>query len=381
MAEASYFSVVTSEASFESRFAAEEGHRFSEMHDVAASEWGREHLFACRVVRRGTQSNVLPVLSQFASRSDLRSPTEITKFLDGPAQTDMAESEHRLVRKYGATIGQIWSAMAMFKGTPKRRGADRVDCRDENGDQDEARPERDRRTTRQDCYVDSGMMRVGSSRPLAEDSDGPSSVGYVDAESHKLLALPEDETLRLASCVIRHILYFGRPQGSESMIRVVEFRDSKTRLATTTPVLERMITATDDGGLSLRVKDGDGFELTKNHVGILEAKGRFQCIDDGKPVISDRCFAQMTCEALVARLADPFKEFVHESVILINATQHYMCFLQFEISQEYLDDFESDEPRSFLYVNSTPWFDLSSKTGRGHVVSNICGMMRWAKES
>lgn len=63
---------------------------------------------------------------------------------------------------------------------------------------------------------------------------------------------------------------------------------------------------------------------------------------------------------------------------MINATQHYICFLDFEINDEYLQDFESDAPTCFLDVNSTPWFDLSSKSGREQAVMNLCGIMRWA---
>ncbi|KAF4509910.1 hypothetical protein G6O67_001845 [Ophiocordyceps sinensis] len=88
----------------------------------------------------------------------------------------------------------------------------------------------------------------------------------------------------------------------------------------------------------------------------------------------------MTSEALVARLVDPLDELT-ESVILIHAARHYICFLQFDISQDYLDDLNSPTPTEFLHVSSTPWFDLCSKSGRQHLVSNICGLVRWAKRN
>ena len=130
----------------------------------------------------------------------------------------------------------------------------------------------------------------------------------VDSESHRLLASPEDETLRLASCVIRHILYFGAPQDSVDLTTVVEFRDAKVRMAAFTPVLKRKIVAIDDGGLCLRKELNGGFSLCKNHLAILEGKRQFQCLENGRPIISDNCLAQMTCEALVASIADPFNE-------------------------------------------------------------------------
>ncbi|KAF4509188.1 hypothetical protein G6O67_005476 [Ophiocordyceps sinensis] len=69
--------------------------------------------------------------------------------------------------------------------------------------------------------------------------------------------------------------------------------------------------------------------MSSNRLAILEAKRRFQYIVDGSPIISDECFAQMTCEALVARLADPLDEFDEgDSIIVINATRHFVCFVR-----------------------------------------------------
>lgn len=86
---------------------------------------------------------------------------------------------------------------------------------------------------------------------------------------------------------------------------MVEFHDAKSRLKAWTPNYKRRLVFTDDGGLCLRQVVGGVSRVTKNCVAILEAKNRFLHIDDGSPVISDKCFAQMTCEALAARLADP----------------------------------------------------------------------------
>jgi hypothetical protein len=67
----------------------------------------------------------------------------------------------------------------------------------------------------------------------------------------------------------------------------------------------RQIVAVDDGGLCLRQQTENGeFMLAKRHVAILEAKPQFQCLENGRPIISDKCFAQMVCEALAARLSD-----------------------------------------------------------------------------
>ncbi|KAJ5804203.1 uncharacterized protein N7518_000506 [Penicillium psychrosexuale] len=157
------------------------------------------------------------------------------------------------------------------------------------------------------------------------------------------------------------------------MSSVVEFRDVKLR---TRAVLGgNKITAIDDGGLCIRIEAKDNkFILQNDHVAILEAKRKFQCLEEGKPIISDKCLAQMTCEALLARVVG-FDQ-TRETVIVIHATQHYLCFLQFEISDEYIEDFGLDLPSSFIPVVATPWYDLSSESNRKQVVLNLCALMR-----
>lgn len=316
MAPTPYFNKVTSESAFNARFQAENGKTFCQLENVAASHWGRPHLLACRVVRRETQPNLLPVLSRHMMSSAKEPlPDEIRAFLKGPDPTLLAQSEHYLVRgsKSSLSLAQVWAALAMFKGGQDRcmsyinttQGQDK----NEHDIGGEGRLlKRIRRHTFQEDFVVSSGIQVGSSSPPHDGSyDGSqaSSLGYVDADTRYLGIMPEDDTLRLASCVIRHILYFASPQNSARMPVVVEFRDAKTGLAATTLVGDRQIVAIDDGGLSLRrQKPGGGFMLVKNHVAVLEAKTQFQCLENGCPIISDRSFAQMVCEALATRLSD-----------------------------------------------------------------------------
>lgn len=407
MANVPYFSSITSQSTFRTRFETEGAKTFPELYDVAASDWGREHLFACRVIRRYAQPNILPILAEYTQHSDLMSSAEIVKFVEGPKSAYMTRSEHHLVRdiEYGISLGQTWAAMAKLRAEQDNPRRDMlIDAEDgDESDDDRGTKRLRRRTLQDDGFIDSSMIQVGSSSPLAEGSQGTSSVGYIDSETHFFLNSPEDETLRLASSVIRHILYFAPPQDSVASPIVVEFRDAKARLSTLTPRLGRKLVATDDGGLCLREESHGAFRVSKNRVAILEAKRHFQCLEHGRPVVSDQCFAQMTCEALVARLADPLRELQHNryrsgnflspmeymyasrgltteySVLLINATQHYMCFLHFEFSVDYLQDFESTAPSSFLHVTSTPWFDIKSRSGREQVILNLCGIMRWAR--
>ncbi|KAE8155369.1 hypothetical protein BDV25DRAFT_146536 [Aspergillus avenaceus] len=390
MGLAPYFSTVTSESVFRARFQAEKARPFSELHHVAASNWGRSHLLACRVLRREPVRQILPILSDYTIPSDVHpsSSDEIRAFLNGPDPTFTTQSEHYLVRRSNnvTTLGQIWAALATFVGSPDRRSRDLSgtpegdEFDDDHYIEVEPRPTRFRCNSIQDNFLDSSRIQIGSSSPLHDSSQRtPSSLGYVDSDSHLLGVAPEDETLRLASCVIRHILYFAPPQDSLTEPTVVEFCDAKTRLAASTIVGQRSIVAIDDSSLCLRRQEpGRGFIAVKDRIALLEAKTQFQCLENGRPIISDSCLAQMVCEALAARLLD-FVQGSHQSVIVINATQHYMCFLQFDISDEYILDFEDESSANFLHVSSTAWYDISQRSGREHVLANICAIMRLAR--
>ncbi|KAJ5558043.1 hypothetical protein N7535_009533 [Penicillium sp. DV-2018c] len=228
------------------------------------------------------------------------------------------------------------------------------------------------------------QMQVGSSNS-GTSSQAASPLEHVDPAWSSLLASPEDDTVRLVSCVIRHILYFAPPQDGAILPAVLELRDANSNLSAHTPQLQRKVIAIDDGGLIYR--QHHRHEITglcivaKSRVVVLEAKRQFQSLEKGRPIISDNCFAQMTCEALVARLADPSKVLsIVKRVIVIHAVQHYLCFLDFHISDEYLADFESDAPSCYLRVSATEWFDLSPKRGRKLVATNLCGIMHWARQ-
>ncbi|KAJ5640343.1 uncharacterized protein N7484_008205 [Penicillium longicatenatum] len=298
MANPAYFDSVTSISYFKNRFITEGGKLFSEISNVAASAWCRDHLFACQVIRRDTQY-------------DMRSFPDIHAFLKGPDSTYSSQSEHGLVRDsgYSLSLAQIWAAMAMIKAGKNLRMDNSEDFSVyESDDEPDSRAKRLRRNTLQEGYVDSSVLQVGSSSPKAESIHTASSLDWVDRATHILLSSPEDETLRLASCVIRHILYYAPPQDTGGLETVIEFRDAKRRLTAITPVLRRKIVAIDDGGLYRRKANGNIFTVDKERVAIVEAKREFQCLENGRPTISDNCLAQMTREALVSRLADPFTE-------------------------------------------------------------------------
>lgn len=333
--------------------------------------------------------------------SDTTSSVDITKFLGGPdSNTHFQKSEHSLVRDFGYSISlaQTWSALGALRVIVTLRGQDmqlppaipnipipnlmarilmfqwllNSTVAASLGLRGEGRVKNHLNQPSPSECVPSGTIQVASSSPRAPSSSDASSAGYIEKEEHQLRGTVEDETVRLASCVIRHILYFGAPQDQPNMSSVVEFRDIKLRTRTVLRGISS-ITAIDDGGLCSRDENNaKEFILQNDHVAILEAKRKFQCFEEGKPIISDACLAQMTCEALLARFVDVQRE----TVIVIHATQHYLRFLQFEISDEYVKDFGLDSLDSFIPVVATPWYDLSNESNRKEVVLNLCAIMR-----
>ncbi|KAI1009982.1 hypothetical protein LB503_011564 [Fusarium chuoi] len=177
---------------------------------------------------------------------------------------------------------------------------------------------------------------------------------------------------------MRHILHYTQLPG---LTPVVEFRDTRQHLGLEMPDLGGHIIAVDDGGLCLKMEEEkDRFVVVRNMVALLEAKRSLKIVE-GKPIISDECLAQMTCEAILARATDPLDEFQDESVTIINATQNYVCFLQFNVESKYIDELGFGvTPSQPLIVTATQWFDLSTKTGRECVLKNILGLIALAKE-
>lgn len=318
MSSTPYFSSVTSVSAFNTRFKSEHKKHFVHLKYKPASDWGREHLFACRVVRHDSKDGVLPVLSPHVEKDDLKSPGEISQFLDGPSPELWNQSEHYIVRNSNCvtSLAQVWAALAMFKGEKCRNTLEIPPPQKQEGSEGDSEDRRTRlplRQRRQRSYADfvDSSIEIGDSSPTrnplsdsSRESSSVSSLGYVDPDTHFGSIIAEDDTVRLASCVIRHILYFAEPHNQASKETVVEFRDAETRLAVDTSIPGRQIVATDDGGLCLRRQYAKGcFRLENNHVAILEAKTKFHLFDEGQqPMVSDEAFGQMVCAALVTRL-------------------------------------------------------------------------------
>lgn len=217
-----------------------------------------------------------------------------------------------MIYPFSLTIREslLFSVQAVVSSDEDNEAELRSETGSESDPEGLSRVKRVRRGT-PEGFVNSSLIQVGSSSPAGDHSHGTldSSVGYVDGGYDGSMPL-EEETVRLVSCVFRPILYFTQISGPLPF--VVEFRDARMRHTASMPLLQRNVVATDDGGLCMRQQKGGSFVLTKNQVAALEAKRRFQLVENGRPVISDECFAQMACEAIAARLVDPLRELWHD---------------------------------------------------------------------
>ncbi|KAG5655144.1 hypothetical protein KAF25_001917, partial [Fusarium avenaceum] len=307
---------------------------FSTLKLQAGSSWGRDHLFAFHVIsatppnRRGY---LLPALQPFSHdlyfEADKDIPIGNQRKLSGllgskPAGVRSA-FEHHLVGKFGTSLGQFWAALEDVKaqeddpdsdslsdeGSADTGSVDFEDLGDagfedfgdnfplSDSDHGPLAKRRKVKSTNHKDMVSSTHLQIGSS----SSQQGPSSsqISYQSdfIEAH---TSPRQEayTVRLISCAIRHILHYSQHQEAQM---VLELRQSE-RLALDIPSLEGSIVSIDDGGLRLRLlgKRRPG----NNFVALLEAKRCLKVLD-GRPVISDDCLAQMTCEAIVTKATQP----------------------------------------------------------------------------
>ncbi|KAF5562522.1 hypothetical protein FPHYL_5618 [Fusarium phyllophilum] len=353
-----------------------------------------------------------------ATRAVLRAkdPDEVGQplntFINGPEDEDPDISKHYLVGKYGTKLGEIWAALVTVTAykhkaanafntttatdpapTQEAETNQRLDipipistilaqaiqaaivvlpitrvlnllsyCTQPIGSQ----PVVDFRTERQ-------TMRLaipGVDDPIVTIDEGSS---YAEQVRSKDLP-PEDSVVLLITRVLNLISYCTQPFGAQP---VADFRTEQQKMSLQIPGVDGAIIAIDDGGLSLKVNIGPS-DKPNVAIALLEAKRRL-VVDHGKPKMSDECLAQMTCEAILARARSPGEQVDNERAIVINATSHYVCFLEFHVTATYFEKMNAGLlPIEPLKVTATHWFDLSDVKGRKGVLDNIRGLVGMA---
>lgn len=370
----SYFERVVNESTYNQ--IARGSQPLDELNNVSSSAWDDRHLTACHVIVGSRNNKLLPRLKQIP-RDDLEDDMrkQIDNFVNGLDEERQNQLENELVHdpEVGTSLAQIWDALynldASESGQTSTESLEKRSCQDNSGeDTDGPRyPKRSRTAVSKPGYVDPGNVFT-SSPPRSSQCDPPSSQteGYVESMSPRGVVL-EDYTVRLAFCILRHILYHCQKPDSS----YVEVRE---RQRASVSINGREVTAIDDGGLCLT---SPGRNKTRKSIVLLEAKRRLEVSQD-RVVVSDSVLGQMLCEAIAARASGQEK---WNDVFIINATSYYMCFFHFEISDTQLREItRAERPVNPIKVNATRWLNVKDARQRQHIARNIERLSGYLKQ-
>lgn len=228
-----------------------------------------------------------------------------------PSTEPIQLQEPQIVRRFEPdSLGYVWAALANIlrkdRPSPMTTGTDR--------------PHRERRPRGSfDEFTSSNSFQIEDSSPLGSSpsgggggSDG-SSVGFIHATSAPPV---EDATVRLASCFIRCVLNYGQLGDEESC---VHFRDERQTYDYPATQRNKVVEATDDGGLQL----SDGGNTLQ--VALLEAKRGFGTRVEGRPVVSDEVLGQLVGEALALKQSEPYPKVSDDKCVFLNAGGDSEC--------------------------------------------------------
>ncbi|KAL8384267.1 hypothetical protein RB599_006558 [Gaeumannomyces hyphopodioides] len=157
--------------------------------------------------------------------------------------------------------------------------------------------------------------------------------------------------------------------------------DNRKALLEFSPVRQKIIAHLPDGVKFEATSDGEIFRLEPKHgrfnhvrdkvIALVEAKRRFETVQDGKATISDGLLGQAVGEALALRTTAVC---TRTAIIVVIAVRHYLCFLSVHVPDEYM---EGDQ-KQVITVTSTPWIDLCHKPGRKNALHNAARVAEWS---
>ncbi|KAH6974755.1 hypothetical protein EDB80DRAFT_741504 [Ilyonectria destructans] len=330
----------------------------------AVSLWGRDGLFACRVLCKAPKSKLPLLVPYLLTNSEMQSRPCIRGLISGPREGELFKmSEGQLVREASPdSLGYVWAALRPFLAPVDASSAQRPSRQSNKPD-------------RYGNYVPPKDYDFSSSPSMdAPSSLSGESIGY--AEKHPTPPL-EDLSLHLIKCFARCVLNYGQSLESASDL---EIRDDRLTYRGLTPRSTLLIEAVDDGGLRLFRTNGNHY-----HVAAIEAKRDLGTILDGSPTVSDHVLAQIVGEALALSLDDRSRPISGSNFVTILAAGKYIKFFHMEITEQFAQSFEdlspaetNSDPNSFLRVNSTDWFDIGDKNGRVAVANHLLGLANWA---
>ncbi|KAK5997891.1 hypothetical protein PT974_00257 [Cladobotryum mycophilum] len=321
----------------------------SEHWESAGSRWGLPHLLACKVICR--EHSILPIFEK-----------EISTTLQ-----EMPESQ--IVQKYEkGGLGYVWAALAPLLRSDWEKVVS----------SSSSRPERVKRAPI--LYGDPvpSDSAIPDSRPDTASS-APSSVGHLMGATAPLV---EEYTSHFLSFFVRYVINNAQPANKQKPY--VEFCDQRKLYAHTWTLGGTRLEAIDDGGIQVRNSK------RPVQVAILEAKRTFQTVDEGKPAIGDKLLGQILAEALALSLSNQPKISATD-IICIVAIKHFVKIFHFKIPDRFGnvfaslslsdDDDDATDEKSFLWVDSTVWFDATTRAGRKYFVRHLLALINWADET
>ncbi|KAK2810948.1 hypothetical protein FQN50_002539 [Emmonsiellopsis sp. PD_5] len=356
--------------------------------ESAASQWGTEQLFACRVICK-KPCDVLPLLAPSISsgRGQLENGSSLlNNLVEGPGKSAAAlqqMSEFEIVRaQNNDSLGYVWAALApLLESNATEASPTATTTTVTSMTAVSGRPAWEKHPVSHQDYVPSDGFQISSSPAEGRDSDLASSrcpsLGYMEMPSAPLV---EDYTVRFLNCLIRCVLNYG--QSPDKKGPFVQYRDERLAHAYRGPgATEVQYQAIDDGGVQLHVPG----PAKKVQVALLEAKRSFQGITGANATVSDELLAQIVGEAVAASASVETKNISQENIVSIVAVRHYIKFFRLHITDEFRRQFESLAPTdrnlgtdSYLQVDSTHWFDMSESKGRANFVRHLLGLIEWA---
>lgn len=289
-----YYLAVTTQSQYTRLFKSEEMSKLSEFSStnrIASNSWGRENLFAYHVIVAKSTLDFLPFYqgeeSTYRENTSDGDKLQLTQFINGIKKEEVeGRFEHQLTHTFGFSLGQVWAALhSVKKGANKSRDFTPVYCSPDNRSPNHKRP-------RRNVPVQNYRAASQDSDPVKPPLSQSSNSSYAGDVMVKDLQ-SEDHTMRLITCILRHILNYTQGQDEEMDVEVRE----REQLSLSLPRIPVTSTSIDDGGLCLRYKGVDG---TAERIALLEAKKRLHIVDR-KPQLSDEVLRQMACEAILAK--------------------------------------------------------------------------------
>ncbi|KAL8346230.1 hypothetical protein RB598_000230 [Gaeumannomyces tritici] len=400
MAPQTYFEGVRSHTALRKHMGSHPPLRRRRQRDLhSASSWSTAELYASRVVVRHVRG-VLQYPDPTKTGAVLTAPPEqpseeLSKIIAPLRSGQELLTETELVHQLGGTAGMFWAALHQATAS-----GDDVEMPDLVGSA--AHPTRARNQTSQDpAFKDSSKMQVGSSSPVisSPSSFGSDNAGYIALQEH-MDGLLEDTTVQLASAFLRHALIYCPLQlvsaGNINPRMLLEFSGLRQRMVANLGTGGLWFEATADGEVAVLYKNSTGhFTDRKETVALLEAKKRFKKVREGKPIFTDQVLGQIVGEALALRLSQAAKAtgLRNETIVVISAVKHYVCFVAVHIPAAYVEknrnheneeDEEDEEDgengedeEEIITLRVTDWLDLSTKRCRQLACENIAAFVNW----